>query len=99
MRTSPVSGLLNLYRLPYLFTYFWQSSNRTHRFSTSSRPNALSSAENRMPGSRQTIVETVQQMGDRLLGFVPHVGEAKRLAFQFPVAAVDHKMMFFAQTA
>ena len=47
----------------------------------------------------QTIVETTKQMRNRLFGFVAHVGEAKCLAFEFAVAAVDHEMMLFAQVA
>ena len=38
-------------------------------------------------------------MRNRLSGFVAHVGEAKRLAFQLSVASIDHKVMFFAQIA
>ena len=38
-------------------------------------------------------------MRNRFLGFVAHVGEAKSLAFEFAVAAVDHEMMLFAQIA
>ena len=38
-------------------------------------------------------------MGNGFFGFVAHVGKAEALAFDFAVAAVDDKMMFFAQVA
>ncbi len=38
-------------------------------------------------------------MRNRFFRFVAHVGEAEGLAFDFAVAAVDDKMMFFAQVA
>ena len=38
-------------------------------------------------------------MRDGFFGFVAHVGEAKGLAFDFAVAAVDDEMMFLAQVA
>jgi len=38
-------------------------------------------------------------MGDSFLSFVAHVREAKGLAFDLAIAAVDDEMMFFAQIA
>ena len=50
-----------------------------------------------IPELPQTIVEAVEQMRDRLLSLIAHVGETKCLALQLAVAAVDHEVMLCAQ--
>ena len=45
----------------------------------------------------QTVVETAEQMRNRFLGFVAHVGEAESFAFDRAVARVDYEMMFLAE--
>src|SRR5437762_7926099 len=47
----------------------------------------------------QTVIQTAEQMRNRFLGFIAHVRETKRFAFDRAVAAVDDKMMFGAQIA
>ena len=50
-------------------------------------------------GLFQAGVEASEEMGDSFLSFVAHVREAKGLAFDLAIAAVDDEMMFFAQIA
>src|SRR5690242_15786507 len=45
----------------------------------------------------EAIVQTCEQVHDGLFSFVPHIGEAKGLAFYFSVPAVDDEMMLFAK--
>src|SRR2546430_15507554 len=47
--------------------------------------------------STKTIIQTREQMRNRFLGFIAHVGEPKCLFSEFAVAGIDDEMMFFAE--